>query len=82
MELSIVREKLFDFSRLDLVPIRRISVLSSLNFRKLEPDQDFSSGRHSVREEGGREESGLTHFNKKSEDQICGKWYQEGGCKL
>lgn len=46
-------EKWFAFNRLDLVQIRRISVLSSLSFRNLELNQDFNSDRHSVREEGG-----------------------------
>lgn len=55
----MVSEKWFAFKRLDLVPIRRISVLSSLSFRKLKLNQDFNSDRHSEREEGGREESGL-----------------------
>lgn len=40
------------------MPIR-ISVLSSLSSRKLEWSQDFNSDEHSVREEGGKEESGL-----------------------
>ena len=54
----MVSEKWFAFKRLDLVPIRRISVLSSLSLRKLELNQDFYSDKHSVREEGGRVESG------------------------
>lgn len=43
----------------DLVPIRRISVLSLFNFRKLEVNQDLISERQVMREEGGSEEFGL-----------------------
>lgn len=59
MELSIVREKLLDLDRVDLVPTRRSSVLSLFNLRKFEVNQDLISERQWVREEGGREELGL-----------------------
>lgn len=59
MELSIVREKLSVLDKVDLVPTRRSSVLSELSLRKLEVNQDLISERQWVREEGGREVSGL-----------------------
>ena len=59
MELSIEREKLSTLDRVDLVPTRRISVLSLLSLRRLEVNQVCSSERQSVREEGGRMELGL-----------------------
>ena len=58
-EWSMVREKLSAFERVDLVPIRSSSVLSLLSLRKLEGNQDLSSVKQSVREEGGRVELGL-----------------------
>lgn len=39
MELSIEREKLSTLSRVDLVPTKRISVLSLLSLRKFEVNQ-------------------------------------------
>ena len=59
MELSIEMEKLSTLDRVDLVPTRRISVLSLLSLRKLEVNQVCSTERQSVREEGGRMELGL-----------------------
>ena len=55
----MVREKLSAFERVDLVPMRRNSVLSLFSLRKLEENQDLSSVTQSVREEGGRVELGL-----------------------
>ena len=58
-EWSMVREELSTLARVDFVPMRRISVLSLLSLRKLAENQDLSSLRQSVREEGGRVELGL-----------------------
>ena len=58
-ELSIEREKLSALDNVDLVPMRRISVLSLFNFKKFEVNQDFISDRQLVREEGGSVEFGL-----------------------
>ena len=58
-ELSIWREKLSILESVDLVPTRRISVLSLFNLRKFEVNQVFISVRQLVREEGGRVEFGL-----------------------
>ena len=58
-ELSIEREKLSALDSVDLVPMRRISVLSLFNFKKFEVNQDFISDRQLVREEGGSAEFGL-----------------------
>ena len=57
--LSIVMEKLSGFVRVDLVPMRRTSVLLLLSLRKLQVNQDFISCRQSEREVGGRVEVGL-----------------------
>ena len=43
----------------DLVPTRRISVLSLFNLRKLEVNQDLISVKQVMREEGGSAEFGL-----------------------
>jgi len=40
-ELSIVREKVSVLDKVDLLPMRRISVLSLFNLRKLFVNQDF-----------------------------------------
>ena len=55
----MVREKLSTLDRVNLVPIRRSSVLSLLSLRKFEVNQDLISERQWVREEGGRVVSGL-----------------------
>ena len=57
--LSIVMEKLSGFVRVDLVLMRRTSVLLLLSLRKLQVNQDFISRRQSEREVGGRVEVGL-----------------------
>ena len=57
--LSIVMEKVSGFVRVDLVPMRRTSVLLLLSLRKLQVNQDFISCRQSEREVGGRVEVGL-----------------------
>ena len=54
----MVKEKLSTLDRVDLVPTRS-SVLSLLSLRKFEVNQDLSSERQLVREEGGRVASGL-----------------------
>lgn len=54
-----MREKLSTLDNVDFVPMRRISVLSLFNFRKLEVNQDFISDKQLVREESGRVEFGL-----------------------
>ena len=59
VELSMVREKLLVFDKVDLVPMRRISVLLLLSLRKLCVNQSFISVRQSVREAGGTEDEGL-----------------------
>ena len=59
MELSTEKEKLSALDSTDLVPTRKISVLSLFSFRKLEVNQDLISDRQEVREEGGIIESGL-----------------------
>lgn len=58
-ELSIVREKLLHFVKVDLVPMRRTSVLLLFSLRKLPENQDLISCRQSEREEGRRAEVGL-----------------------
>ncbi len=58
-EWSIVREKLLDLDRVDLVLISKISVLSMLSLKKLTDNEDFISCRQSQREAGGREDLGL-----------------------
>ena len=55
----MVRENLSGFEKVDLVPIRRNSVLSLFCLRKLEENHDFITVKQSVREEGGRVELGL-----------------------
>ena len=57
--LSIVMEKLSGFVRVDLVPMRRTSVLLLLSLRKLEVNHVFNSEMQSVREVGGRVDEGL-----------------------
>ena len=57
--LSIVMEKLSGFIWVDLVLMRRTSVLLLLSLRKLQVNQDFISCRQSEREVGGRVEVGL-----------------------
>ena len=57
--VSIVMEKLSGFVSVDLVPMRRTSVLLLLSLRKLQVNQDFISCRQSEREVGGRVEVGL-----------------------
>ena len=52
-ELSMAMEKSFILERLDLVLIRRISVLSQLSLRKSLENQDLISWRQSEREVGG-----------------------------
>jgi len=59
VELSTEKEKLSALDSTDLVPTRKISVLSLFSFRKLEVNQDLISDRQEVREEGGIIESGL-----------------------
>ena len=51
--------KLSGFVWVDLVPMRRTSVLLMLSLRKLQVNQDFISCRQSEREVGGRVEVGL-----------------------
>ena len=58
-ELSIVREKLSVLDRVDLVPMRRTSVLLLFNLRKFWVNQVFISEMQSVREVGGRVDEGL-----------------------
>ncbi len=58
-ELSIVREKLLVLDRVDLVPMRRTSVLLLFNLRKFRVNQVFISVMQSVREVGGRVDEGL-----------------------
>ena len=57
--LSIVMEKLSGFAWVDLVPMRRTSVLLLLSLRKLQVNQVFISEMQSVREVGGRVDEGL-----------------------
>ena len=59
VELSTVRDKLSVLDKVDLVPMRRISVLLLFNCRKFWVNQFFISDMQSVREVGGREEVGL-----------------------
>lgn len=56
---SIEKEILLALDRVDLVPIRRTSVLSLLSFKKLEVNQDLISDKHEVREGGGRVTDGF-----------------------
>ena len=58
-ELSMEMEKLFILEKVDLVPIRRISVLSQLSLRRFWENQDQISWRQSEREVGGRVVGGL-----------------------
>lgn len=58
-ELSILREKLSVLDKVDLVPIRRTSVLLLFNLRKFWENQVFISEMQSVREVGGRVDEGL-----------------------
>ena len=58
-ELSIVREKLLVLDRVDLVPMRRTSVLLLFNLRKFRVNQVFISVMQSVRDVGGRVDEGL-----------------------
>lgn len=53
------KEKGFILLRVDLVPMRRSSVLLPLSLRKFEVNQVCISVRQSVREEGGSVELGL-----------------------
>ena len=53
-ELSMEMDKLFILERLDLVPIRSISVFSQLSLRKFWENQDLISWRQSEMEVGGR----------------------------
>ena len=55
----MVRERLSVLDRVDLVPMRRISVLSLFNLRKFAVNQDLISDKQLVREGGGSEEFGL-----------------------
>ncbi len=50
IELSTESEKLLDFDKLDLVPIRRTSVLSVFSLRKLGETQDVISSKQPKRE--------------------------------
>ena len=52
-------EKLSGFVLVDLVPMRRTSVLLLLSLRKLQVNQVFISEMLSVREVGGRVDEGL-----------------------
>lgn len=52
-------EKLLDLERVDGVPTRRTSVLELLSLRKLEENQEWSSCRQKVREDGGSDADGL-----------------------
>ena len=52
-------EKLSGFVWVDLVPMRRTSVLLLLSLRKLQVNQVFISEMQSVREVGGRVDEGL-----------------------
>jgi len=61
-ELSIVREKVSVLDKVDLLPMRRISVLSLFNLRKLFINQVFISEIQSVREVGWREDDGLVEW--------------------
>ena len=58
-ELSMLREKLLILDKVDLVPMRRSSVLLLFNLRKLWVNQVFISVMQSVREVGGRVDEGL-----------------------
>jgi hypothetical protein len=51
--------KLSGFVWVDLVPMRRTSVLLMLSLRKLQVNQVFISEMHSVREVSGRVDEGL-----------------------
>ena len=53
-EMSMQMEKLFILERVDLVPIRKISVLSQFSLRKFWENRDLISWRQSDREVGGR----------------------------
>ena len=55
----MMRGKLSVLDSVDLVPMRRTSVLSLLSLRKFEENQDLISVRQSVREVGGRLEVDL-----------------------
>ncbi len=50
IELSTESEKLLDFDKLDLVPIRRTSVLSVFSLRKLGETQDVIFSKQPKRE--------------------------------
>jgi hypothetical protein len=54
-----VREKTLVLDKVDLVPMRRTSVLALFNLRKFCVNQMFISEIQSVREEGGRVDEGL-----------------------
>ena len=53
-EFSMEMEKSIILVRVDLLPIRRISVLSQLSLRTFWENQDLISWRQSEREVGGR----------------------------
>ena len=57
--LSKVMEKLSGFVWVDLVPMRRTSVLLQSSLRKLQMNQVFISEMQSVREVGGSVDEGL-----------------------
>ena len=59
VELSILSEKLSVLDKVDLVPMRRTSVLLLFNLRMLWVNQVFILEMQSVREVGGREDEGL-----------------------
>ena len=58
-EFSMEMEKSIILVRVDLLPIRRISVLSQLSLRTFWENQDLISWRQSEREVGGRVGVGL-----------------------
>lgn len=53
------RENRSTLERVDFVPMRRISVLSHLSFRKFEVNQDLMTDKQEIREGGGRVELSL-----------------------
>ena len=59
MEFLMDMEKVMSVAKVDLVPVRRTSVLSPLSLRKLSETHDLISSKQSDRAMGGRVEVGL-----------------------
>ena len=59
MELLMDMEKVLSVAKVDLVPMRKTSVLSPLSLRKLSESHDLISSKQSDRAVGGRAEVGL-----------------------